>query len=90
MSSLDRVVPTPALLEIDHIDLGLPLARAWEVLRHGDLGDSPLVHALFALRTIPDRLSGRRPGDVELRIDGLKSSISDPGWVRLHRGGDKS
>ena len=83
MSALDRVVPTPALLEVDEIDLAVPLARAWEILRHGDLGGSPLVHALFALRTLPDRLSKRQAGDLTLRIDDLKSSAEHPGFQVL-------
>ncbi|MDB4939335.1 MAG: hypothetical protein JWP87_6307 [Labilithrix sp.] len=80
MTGLDRVIPTPALLEIDDIDLAIPPSRAWEVLRHGDLGDSPLVRALFAVRTLPERLAHKAGGKLTLRIDELKSSTTHPGF----------
>ncbi len=84
MTALDRVIPVPALIEIDEIDLAVPPARAWEILRHGDLGGgSPLVHALFALRTLPDRIRKRAPDDLQLRIDDLHSSIAHPGFQVL-------
>ena len=83
MSALDRVVPTPALREIDEVDLAVPIARAWDLLRHGDIGGSPLVHALFALRTLPDRLAARQASAPELRIDGMKSTPDQPGFQVL-------
>lgn len=83
MSALERVLPTPALREVDVIELAVPLARAWELLRHGDFGSSPLVRALFALRTIPERLGGRQAPELELRVDGMKSSVDHPGFQIL-------
>jgi len=74
MSALDRVLPTPRLLEVDEIDLALTPERAWELVRHLDLGSLPLVHALFALRTLPDRLRGRDHQPLMLRIDDLAST----------------
>ena len=56
---LDRFLPEPRLVEIDHADVGVTPDRAYEALRHFDATRSPLVRALFALRTLPDRLSGR-------------------------------
>ena len=53
MSALDRLIPTPRLLEIDHVDLGAPPARVWESVRHGELARSPFARALFAVRTLP-------------------------------------
>ncbi len=83
MTALDDVIPTPGLVEVDTVELALPPARAWEAIRHADLGDSPLVHALFAVRTLPDRLAGRASGPVELRIDDLRSSTEQPGFQVL-------
>ncbi len=83
MNALDRVVPTPALLEVDEIDLAIPPARAWELLRHGDLGGSPLIRALFAVRTLPERIGGRTKSEATLRIDDLKSSTTHPGFQVL-------
>ena len=85
MNALDRVIPTPALVEVDETDLAVPPARAWEILRHGDLGSSPLVRALFAVRTLPGRLAHEPAGagDRGLRIDDLKSSAAHPGFQVL-------
>ena len=84
MTGLDRVIPTPALLEVDVVDLAIPPNRAWEVLRHGDLGGSPLVRALFAARTWPDRTARKPPGEERsLRIDDLESSTTHPGFQVL-------
>ena len=83
MNALDRVIPTPALVEVDSIDLAIPYTRAWQLLRHGDLGASPIVHALFAIRTFPDRLAHKAAGDLTLRIDDLRSSTAHPGFQVL-------
>lgn len=84
MSPLDDLLPTPRLLELDHIDVALPPARAWELVRHGDLGQySSLVRALFALRTLPSRVAGTVEKPFSLRIDDLRSSASEPGFQVL-------
>ena len=83
MTALDLVVPAPALVEVDSIDLAASPARAWEVIRHGNFGESPLVHALFAVRTLPDRLAGRATGPILLRIDDMRSSREHPGFQVL-------
>lgn len=82
MNALDRVIPMPGLVERDTVDVGAPPGRAWEAIRHGDLGDSPLIHALFAVRTLADRVGGRS-FETELRIDGLRSSPEHPGFQIL-------
>jgi hypothetical protein len=79
---LDRLIPAPRLVELDHADLGAPAARAWELLRHENLARSPLIRALFALRGLPDRLRGKRQ-DPELRIDQLVSTPERPGFQVL-------
>lgn len=83
MDALDRVIPTPALLEVDEIDLAVSPSRAWELVRHGDLGSSPLVRALFAVRTLPDRIAHESVGTVALHIDDLTSSTAHPGFQVL-------
>jgi hypothetical protein len=83
MTALDHVLPAPRLLELDGIDLAIPPEQAWELVRHGDLADSALVRALFALRTLPDRLLGRNQGPLSLRIDDLTSSPERPGFQIL-------
>ena len=83
MTALDRVIPTPALIEVDAIDLAIPPARAWEMLRHGDLGGSAVIRALFALRTLPEHLAHRSRGEPALRLDDLRSSPTHPGFQIL-------
>jgi hypothetical protein len=80
---LDRVAPVPALVEVDAVDLAAPPARAWQELRHADLGASPLIRALFAVRTTPDRLRGHAAGPPTLRLDDLRSSTAQPGFQIL-------
>lgn len=79
---LDLLIPTPRLVEIDRVELAAPVERVWQALRHGDLGRSALTRALFALRTVPDRLLRRR-AELELRIDDLRSSPEHPGFQLL-------
>ena len=84
MGALDRILPTPRLLEVDSIDLAVPPERAWELLRHGDLGRSAVIRALFSIRTLPGRLTGRQSDAPRLSIDELVSSVARPGFQVLH------
>ncbi len=79
---LEKLLATPRLAEIDHADLAAPPERVWELLRHGNLGRSPLVRALFAVRTLPDRLRGRNE-EVRLCLDDIVSSPDKPGFQIL-------
>lgn len=81
-SLLDRLIPTPRLLEVDRVDLAAPPERVWELARHGDLARSPLVRAFFALRAIPERLAGTHQPS-KLRLDELCSSPEKPGFSVL-------
>ncbi len=84
ITALDRVIPVPRLVEVDHVDLAVSPRRAWEEIRHGDLGDAPLARALFLVRTLPDRIAHRGSGAaLELRIDALRSSTESPGFQIL-------
>lgn len=83
MTPLERVAPTPRLIEVDTIDLAVPPERAWELLRHGDLGRTALARALFAMRTLPGRLTGRATEKLSLCLDDLASSPERPGFQIL-------
>jgi len=52
MTALDRLIPAPAMVEIDHVVLAAQPAQVWERIRHADLAESPLIRALFAIRTL--------------------------------------
>lgn len=79
---LDLVIPTPRLLEIDHADVAVHPERVWLLLRHGELASSALIRALFAVRTLPERLAGK-PVSSSVRIDQLRSSAKHPGFQLL-------
>jgi hypothetical protein len=61
-SLLDDFLPAPRLVQIDHVDVAVPPDVAEAAVRALDLRGSPLVRALFALRSIPARLSGKDTG----------------------------
>jgi hypothetical protein len=82
MSILDRLIPTPALLEIDRVELAAAAVHAWEAVRGLDLAQSAVVRTLFGIRTIPDRLAGHK-AHLRLRIDDLTSTPDRPGFQRL-------
>jgi hypothetical protein len=82
MSALDRLIPVPRLLEIDHVDLAAPASRVWDLVRHGDLARSPLIRALFAVRAFPDRLHGDRTPSG-LGLDDMVSTAARPGFQVL-------
>jgi hypothetical protein len=82
MPTLDLLIPTPRLLETDHVDVAARPEQVWQRLRHDDLARSPLVHALFELRALPSRLAGKHePSSV--RIDDLRSTPDRPGFQLL-------
>ncbi len=83
MSALDLLLPTPRKVELDHVDLAVTPALAWERVRHADLAASPLVRALFRLRTLPERLGGEAPEPFSARLDDLRSSPERPGFQIL-------
>ena len=72
-TALDLLVPAPRLVEIDRLDLAAPPAAGWQRVRHGSLAPSPLIRALFAIRT-------RGRGETALRLDQLVSSPERPGF----------
>ena len=75
MHALDRFLPTPRLVEVDSVDLALAPERAWDLLRNGDLARSPLVRALFSIRTL---------GKPEaIHISDLVSTPEKPGFAVL-------
>jgi hypothetical protein len=83
MTALDRLIPAPRLMEIDHLDLAVPPERAFQAVRHGDLGRSPFIHALFAIRTLPTRLLRGQADPLVLCLDDFASSPDHPGFQIL-------
>jgi hypothetical protein len=82
MSLLDLLIPEPKLVEVDSVELGVDAVRAWNAVRGLDLAGSPLARALFAIRTLPDRLRGKKPR-LRIRLDDLMSTVDQPGFQIL-------
>ncbi len=76
MAAIDRFLPCPQLHDVDYVDVGAPRSRTWEAMRHLDFGRSPVVRALFALRTVPDRLHDRQVVDSSWGIDDITANKS--------------
>ncbi len=76
MTALDRLIPSARLLEIDRVDLAAPPPQVRERVRHGDLAQSPLERALFAVRTLG-------ASDASLHVDDLVSTPERPGFQLL-------
>jgi hypothetical protein len=82
MSILDSLIPTPGLVETDAAELAVDASRVWAAVRDLDLAQSTLVRTLFAVRTLPDRLTGKQP-QLRLRLDDLISTSTEPGFQVL-------
>jgi len=74
-STLDRFIPAPRLRETDHVDVRATLGRAWQATRNLDAARAPAIRALFALRTLPARLSGGHADTQRMRIEDITSSM---------------
>ncbi len=83
MGNIDDLISTPRLLEVSSVELAAPPEDVWQFVRHGDLGESPLVRALFAVRTLPSRLSAKPSQKLELRLDDFHSTPETPGFQLL-------
>jgi hypothetical protein len=79
---LDELIPTPRLLEVDRVDVAAPPERVFRHLRGANLARSAPLRALFELRALPERLTGKHE-PVTLSIDELRSSPEKPGFSVL-------
>lgn len=70
-SLLEYFLPEPRLIEVDAVEVPVPPAEAYQALRHGDAARSPIIWALFWLRTLPDRLRRRDAPPLTLHIDDI-------------------
>jgi hypothetical protein len=83
MTPLDDLMPAPRLREVEEVDVAASPAQVWQAVRHGDLSRSWLTRALFAVRTLPERLADRRRGPRAIRVDDLVSTPERPGFQLL-------
>ncbi len=82
MTTLDQFIPKPRLTQIDEVEVGAPAARAFERARCFDIAGSPLARALFTLRAVPDRLTGKATAPPTIRLDEIPRT-PNPGFMVL-------
>jgi len=58
-SMLEPFIPHPRVLERERVAVVADVKKTWAVIRHLDAYRSSFVRALFALRRLPDLLTGR-------------------------------
>ena len=76
---LDRLLPRYDAVEHHEIGVDAPVAAAYAAVRELDLGRSPLIAALLAVRGIPALLTGRRSITRRVGLD----AILQTGFVLL-------
>lgn len=81
-SLLQDLIPEPGLLETEHFDVAVAPWQAYALIRHFDAGSSPLIHGLFSLRLLPEKLAGHPSPPLSLRIDDLVHP-AQPGFRML-------
>ncbi len=81
MTALQRLIPAPHLLEVHRIDVAAPALDVWDEVRLGELSQPVAIRALFKLRTMASRKSGRTAGPF--RFDSMRSSAENPGFQVL-------
>ena len=81
MTALQRLIPAPHLLELHRMDVAAPALDVWDEVRLGELSQPVTIRALFKLRTMASRKSGRTAGPF--RLDSMRSSPENPGFQVL-------
>jgi hypothetical protein len=70
MRLIQKYLPDPRHAEIDRIFVKAGQRKAWETMRHLDMGTVPWVRLLFSIRTLPDRVRGKaKEQDKRIGID---------------------
>jgi hypothetical protein len=82
MTALHDFLPEPRLHEDDWVTTSASAADAFERAKHFDLARSPLVAALFWLRTLPDRIARADVAPPDLHVDAI--GRSSEGFTVLH------
>ncbi|HLM68232.1 MAG TPA: hypothetical protein VK358_11925, partial [Longimicrobium sp.] len=73
---IDDYMPESQFAERHAVRVAAPPERAWQAVRALDLGSSPVIRGLFALRSLPGLFVGKRPHGRALgtTMDGLLRS----------------
>jgi hypothetical protein len=75
MRLIQKYLPNPRHTEVHRIFVTATPQKAWETMRHLDMGKVPWVKLLFSIRTLPDRLRGKPTGeDKRIGLDQIADS----------------
>ncbi|HEX6039626.1 hypothetical protein [Longimicrobium sp.] len=77
---IDEFMPQAQFAERHAVRVAAPPERAWDAVRALDLRGSPVVRALFALRSLPALFSGRARGKA---LGGNMEGLLRSGFVLL-------
>lgn len=78
---IDEFMPEPQFAERHAVRVSAPPERAWQAVRALDLGRSPLIRTLFALRSLPGLFGEKRPGARALGL--TREGLLRSGFVLL-------
>ncbi|HET6768136.1 MAG TPA: SRPBCC family protein [Chitinophagaceae bacterium] len=75
MRLIQKYLPYPRHTEVHRIFVTAKPARAWETIRHFDMGQVPWIRLLFDIRTLPDKIKGKpREQDRRIGVDQITNS----------------
>lgn len=83
MRAIQNYLPNPRHSEIHRIFVNAKPETAWQTARHFDMSVVSWIRLLFDIRTLPERLSGRKPAEkAGLGVDEI--TRSETGFMILH------
>ena len=75
MRLIQKYLPFPRHTEVHRIFVKAKPQKAWETIRHFDMGKVPWIRLLFDIRTLPDKLKGKlKEHDRRLGLDQITDS----------------
>ena len=75
MRLIQKYLPHPRHTEVHRIFVKAKPEKAWETIRHFDVGEVPWIRLLFDIRTLPDKLKGKpKAQDRRLGVDQITDS----------------
>lgn len=84
MRAIQNFLPRPRHTEIHRIFVNAKPASAWELARHFDMAQVPWIRLLFDIRTLPERLSGKKIYRTETRLGVDDITANETGFMILH------
>jgi hypothetical protein len=84
MRAIQQYLPHPKHTEINRIFVNAKPGDAWEVVRHFNAAEISWIRLLFAIRTLPEKLSGKHHSHEDRRIGVDQIEAKGKGFIILH------